>query len=222
MTSALHGAPTRVVKGRRGPGRGAGGHAGRCARGRRPLRRLLRSWVASHTALGLSERPVCCPSAGMKDRVLARLPGGTVGAADRPPAVSFPVLSASRLPGSLGNATKGKQVPTCGSQASGPRPEFGAREMGQSPFQERAQCVDPFPGEAASRAGICTRRLPEPAGAESAASGWPCRGLGGQLAGGAVALPRNLVLSTRGRLAAAGPWGGRWKRERQGGGRGAG
>lgn len=125
---------------------------GRCVRGRRPLLRLLSSWVALHTALSLSEHPVCCPSAGMKDGVLTRLPGGkTVGAPDRPPALSFPFLSASCLPGSLGNATWGKQVPTYRTKASGMRPEFGPREMGQSHFQERAQYMDPFLGEAASR-----------------------------------------------------------------------
>lgn len=44
-----------------------------------------------------------------------------------------------------------KQVPAFRSQASGMPSEFQPHETGQSHFQGRAQSVDPFPGEAASR-----------------------------------------------------------------------
>lgn len=114
----------------------------------------------------------------------------------------------------------GKLVHACRSQASGMPSEFQPHEMGLSQFQERAQCMDSFPGKAG--AGICNHRLLEPAGMESVANGWQRRGLCCQLASGAVAFCHNLVPSTCGGLAAAGPSGERWKREVGGRGEGAG
>ena len=114
----------------------------------------------------------------------------------------------------------GKQVPAGRSQASEMPSEFQPHEMGQSHFQERNQRMDSFPGEAASR--NCNHRLLEPAGAESVANGWQCRGLCCQLASAAVAFCHSLVPSTCGGLAAAGPSGERWKGERREEGQGPG
>lgn len=78
------------------------------------------------------------------------------------------------------------------------------------------------PSREGQRAGICNHRLLEPAGMESVANGWQCRGLCCQLASAAVASCHNLVPSTCGGLAAAGPSGERWqgeRRERGGAGR---
>lgn len=71
------------------------------------------------------------------------------------------------------------------------------------------------PSREGQRAGICNHRLLEPAGMESVANGWQCRGLCCQLASAAVASCHNLVPSTCGGLAAAGPSGERWQGERR-------
>lgn len=181
----------------------AGVQVSKRARGRRPLLRLLSSWVALHTTFTLSERPVCCPSAGTKDRVLTRLPGGrTVGAPDRPPALSFLPLAFLVLWETLREGNR--------SLPAGARPQECVQSLDHVKWARvpsRKGLSAWTPSRERQRAGMCKRRLLEPAGMESVASGWRCRGLRRQLAGGAVALCHNLVLSPCGGLAAAGPWG---------------
>ena len=63
------------------------------------------------------------------------------------------------------------------------------------------------PSRERQQAGICSRRLLEPAGMESVTNGWQRGGLCCQFAGGAGASRRNLGPSTCGGLAASGPSG---------------
>lgn len=110
------------------------------------------SWAASHTVLTLSELPFCMLIGVKRDRaLLRRLPGGNYRGSSRQVlrCVFFPFWP--HLSGSSGSAKMQKQVPAGRSQASEMPSEFQPHEMGQSHFQERARCMDSFPGGAASR-----------------------------------------------------------------------
>lgn len=131
---------------------------------------------------------------------------------------TFFLFLAPHPSGSLGSAGRGIQVPACRSQASGMPLELDHVKWAR--VTSRKELGAWTPSREMQRAGICNHRPPEPAGLQSVAKGWQCRGLCCQLASGAVASCHNLVPSTCGGLAAAGPSGEQWEGDRQGCGAG--
>lgn len=175
--------------------------------------------MASHAVLTLPELPAC-PLARTKSRVLPGCwEGDPVRAPGRDPGRFFSVY-ASHLSGSFGSRRGANR-----SLPAGGRPReclWSFHHMKWAKVPSKTGLSAWTPSRERPRAGVRSRRLPQPAGPKAAANGWQRGGLCCQLAGGAAAFCHNLVPSTCGDLAVAGPSGKQRKVERQGGGEEAG